>query len=272
MGQALKGKTAAVTGASSGIGQVIAEALGKEGAHVFMCGRNMEPMEASKALIEEAGGGATLSTFDMRDEEAIRGFIDAATAHAGRLDVMVNNAGFGNGQSIMDGDPEDWRGMFDVNVIGLLIGCQQAIRKMRETKSTGHIINISSTATLRRDSGVYGATKYAVNCINSTLRQELEDDTIRVTAIKPGVFASNFIRNMDPEMINGMAASIGLGDLNFKKGDTLDRDMIAAFQKAMGPTVGDTQEIAKAVLYVVQQPIELNIEELVIRPQKSMTI
>lgn len=270
--QSLKGKVAAVTGASSGIGQVIAETLGKAGAHVFMCGRSTEPMEASKAAIEEAGGGATLSAFDMRDIAAVDGFVRAAAAHADRLDIMVNNAGLGRGTPITEADPEEWREMLEVNVLGLLVGCQSAIREMRATGSEGQIINISSTATLRRDSGVYGATKYAVNCINSSLRSELEDDTIRVTAIKPGVFATNFVRNFDPAMIEGMMTAVGMQGVSPGNDGKFPRSVIAELQSKMSAVVGDPQEIAKTVLYLVNQPIDLNIEELVIRPAKSLDI
>lgn len=76
----------------------------------------------------------------------------------GRLDVLVNNAGFGDDTSIIDGDPTVWKDMLDVNVLAVAVGCQAAVRAMRATGSEGNIINISSTATLRRDSGVYGAT------------------------------------------------------------------------------------------------------------------
>ena len=114
----LAGKVAAVTGASSGIGQIVAETLGKAGAHVFLCGRSEASMVGSKASIEAAGGGATISTFDMRDSDALKGFVDVAVSHADRLDIMVNNAGLGHQDSIIDGSIEHWQEMLDVNVLG----------------------------------------------------------------------------------------------------------------------------------------------------------
>lgn len=268
--QALKGKVAAVTGASSGFGQVIAETLGKAGAHVFMCGRSTEPMESSKKLIEEAGGGATLSAFDMRDVAAVQGFVSSAADHANKLDIMVNNAGFGNMNPIVDGDPEDWRGMLEVNVLGLLVGCQSAIKAMRDTKSEGRIVNISSIAALRRDSGVYGATKHAVNCINASLRTELEEDTIRVSSVMPGAFATNFVRSMDPSFIKGILEMVGLKDVEAGPDGKYPREAMAEIQDKMSTLVGDPQEVANAVYYLVTQPIEVNVEELVIRPPKNM--
>jgi NADP-dependent 3-hydroxy acid dehydrogenase YdfG len=237
-----------------------------------MCGRSAAPLEASKSGIEAAGGGASTQVFDIQDEAALRQFVDAAAAHAGRLDIMVNNAGLGHQQSIIDGDPAEWREMLEVNVMSLLIGCQAAIRAMRSTDSTGHILNISSTATLRRDSGVYGATKYAVNTINSTLRAELENDPIRVTSIMPGVFASNFVRNMDREFVMGVAQSIGMGDVAFDADGKLDRETLTELHARMSDSIGDPGEIARAILYIVQTPPELNIEELVIRPAKALPL
>ncbi len=268
----LAGRVAAVTGASSGIGQSIDCKLGESGAHVFMCGRTTEAMEETKAEIEAAGGGATLAAFDMRDVAAVQDFVAAAGAHGDGLSIMVNNAGLGHTGPIIDGDPEQWREMLDVNVLGLLVGCQSAIKAMRKAGSPGHIINVSSVAGFGRESGVYGATKHAVNAINSTLRAELEDDDIRVTTVMPGAFASNFVRYYDPELVRSILRSVGVEDVEFVRGSKMDDETIARVQAVMAKVLGDTDEIAKAVLYIVTQPIDVNIEELVIRPGKSLNI
>jgi NADP-dependent 3-hydroxy acid dehydrogenase YdfG len=266
----LKGKVFAVTGASSGIGQRIAETVGGLGAHVFMCGRTEDSMEASKAKIEAAGGGASVHTFDICDEQALRAFIDTASAHSNGLDVLVNNAGLGyTGETIADADPAHWREMLDVNVYALLVGCQQAIRVMRSAGNPGRIINISSIAAINRGSGVYGATKNAVNVISATLRDELQDDDIRVTSLMPGVFASNFVRNMDPDFINGMAQMLGF-ELDFKAGDKLPDELQQKIIDAMNKQVGDSQALADAVVYIVGQPINLGIDEIIVRPQKNL--
>ncbi len=266
----LAGKVAAVTGASSGIGQIIAETLGTAGAHVFLNGRSEAAMIESRSVIEKAGGGATSCVFDLRDTAALKAFINTAASHANRLDIMVNNAGLGYSESIIDGSIEHWKEMLDVNVFGLLVGCQAAIHAMRETNSSGHILNISSSAALRRDTGVYGATKHAVNTINATLRVELENDPIRVTSVMPGVFASNFIRNMDREFVKGVAGSVGLADIAFDNEGKVDRATLKEMHKRMADSIGDPQEIADAVLYIVQTPYRVNIEEIVIRPAKAL--
>jgi NADP-dependent 3-hydroxy acid dehydrogenase YdfG len=270
--RAVAGRTVCITGASSGIGRAIAEHLGRLGAHVFMMGRTTEPMAASARLIEAAGGRATVDTFDVTDSERLGRWITGAAETTGRLDVLVNNAGFGDPDSLVDGDPDSWKAMLEVNVLALAVGCQAAVRAMRSTDSEGNIINISSTATLRRDSGMYGATKYAVNCLNGTLREELQDDKIRVTVIKPGVFATNFTRNIDREMVVGLAVAVGVDQPEFDDQGRMPQAQIDRVQAAMSTTIGDVDHIARAVEYVVSQPIEINVEELVIRPQKSLIV
>ena len=267
----LNGKTICITGASSGIGQAIAQHLGSSGAHVFMMGRNRSPMDESADLIRSAGGSADVATFDVADLDALSSWVASAAASTGRLDVMVNNAGFGDvGATIADGDPAMWKAMLETNVLALAVGCQAAIKAMRSTSSQGNIINISSVAALQRESGVYGATKHAVNCINSSLRKELQDEQIRVTSVMPGVFATNFTRNVDKAMVEGIAAMAGITELQFDDDSRLPQHQIDQIQQALAIGIGDVTHIAKAVEYIVLQPSELNIEEIVIRPQKSL--
>jgi NAD(P)-dependent dehydrogenase (short-subunit alcohol dehydrogenase family) len=100
--------------------------------------------------------------------------------------------------------------MRDTSGLWLLVGCQAAVRAMRACKAQGHIVNVSSIAALRPDSGVYGATKHAVNCISATLRREVEEDSIRVVNVMPGAIATNFARNFDPAVLAGMVGATGL--------------------------------------------------------------
>ncbi len=269
--RSIEGRTVCVTGASSGMGRAIAEHLGSLGAHVFLMGRTVEPMEESADTIRRAGGEAEVSVFDLSDTDELAAWVAGAAESTGRLDVMVNNAGFGDvGSSIADGDPAMWRSMLEINVLALAVGCQAAIRAMRSTASEGNIINISSVAAIRRESGVYGATKHAVNCINASLRSELEDDTIRVTSIMPGVFATNFTRNMDRSAIEGLAAMAGIDDVQIDEDGRVPRDQLERVQSAMASTIGDVDHIARTIEFLLTQPIELNLEEIVIRPQKSL--
>ena len=264
------GRTVCITGSSSGMGRAIAEHLGALGATVYLMGRNAEPMEESKARIEAAGGKADLATFDVADTAALQAWIQRAAEETGRLDVMINNAGFGDfGTSFLGGDPDIWKGMLDVNVLALAVGSQAAVAAMRATESQGNIINISSVAAIRRDSGMYGATKHAVNCINASLRSELEDDTIRVTSIMPGVFATNFSRNVGDDMMGMIAGMAGVENVERDAEGRVSREMLAQLAANMSTTFGDVEDIARTVEFVITQPIHLNIEELVIRPAKS---
>lgn len=268
--RSIEGRTVCVTGASSGFGRAISEHLGSLGAHVFMMGRTGEPMEESASKIRGAGGKADVAVFDLGNLEQLTEWVTSSANTTGRLDVMVNNAGFGDvGSTIADGNPAMWRAMLEVNVLALAVGCQAAIQAMRATKSEGNIINISSVGATRRDSGVYGATKHAVNCINTTLRKELEGDTIRTTSIMPGVFATNFVRHIDSSMVEGVAALAGIEKVAFDDQQRLPQGQLDQIQHAMPDTFGDVRHVARAVEYVISQPIEINIEELIIRPPKS---
>ena len=267
----LKGKTAVVTGASSGIGRAVAETLGRAGAHVVLSGRTAEAMEESKAKIVAAGGSADVVCMDVCDPEAVRALVDQAVTSTGRLDIMVNNAGVSFPSPIADAAVEDWRAMLDTNVLALLVGCQAAVRAMRKVGRPGHIVNISSIAAHRRDSGVYGATKHAVNCISATLRQELEKDDIRVVTIMPGAIATNFARNFDPEFLRQLVAATGV-EAEINRGERLPDEVLEKIQPLMQQMLCSPEDVADTVLYAVSLPIQVNIEELVVRPPQQLPL
>jgi NADP-dependent 3-hydroxy acid dehydrogenase YdfG len=271
MASELKGKTAVVTGASSGIGRSIAEKLGAAGAHVFLSGRTAEAMGASRKRIEEAGGHATAVVADMRKPENVRALVDQAVRETGRLDIMVNNAGVAHPAPIVSGEPEEWREMLEVNILALLTGCQAAVLAMRKCGAEGHIVNISSGAARRPDSGVYGSTKHAVNVISNTLRNEVEDDSIRVVTILPGLIGTNFGRNYDPAVIAGFVKASGV-DVEIKKGERLPDEVFERFPAPMRRIMGHPDDVANAVLYAVTQPIDVNISEISVRPPKQINV
>ena len=267
----LAGKTAVVTGASSGIGRAIAEQLGLAGAHTYLAGRTMSAMEESKARIEEAGGRAAVVSLDVREPKQVQDLIARAVRETGRLDVMVNNAGLSYPAAIVDGDPEEWRAMLDTNVLGLLVDCQAAVRAMRESKAEGYIVNISSIAALRPDSGVYGATKHAVTTISHTLRRELEEDSIRVVDVRPGAIATNFARNFDPAVVANFVRAAGM-DIEVTRGARLPDEVMDKLQPVMKQVLASADDVARAVLYAVTQPIHVNVSEIVVRPPKQLAL
>jgi NADP-dependent 3-hydroxy acid dehydrogenase YdfG len=267
---AFTGKTAVVTGASSGIGRAVALRLGEAGAHVFAAGRRADALADTVKAVAGAGGAATAVAADLRDPGAVQGLVDRAMADTGRLDVMVNNAGVSFRGPLADSDPEAWREMLEVNVLALAAGSQAAVRAMRACGTQGHIVNISSSATRLEAPGFYGATKTAVNAITASLRKELENDTIRVVSVIPGLTATNLGRHQ-PVLVRGLAASLGEETEPSSEGlfppEALDRVAVAG-----GPVLASADDVARAVLFAVTQPIELSISEIAIQPARRPDI
>jgi NADP-dependent 3-hydroxy acid dehydrogenase YdfG len=267
----LSGKSAVVTGASSGIGRAIAEQLGAAGAHVVLSGRTEAAMKESAERISRAGGSAHVVLADVRDPAAVRGLVDTAMADSGRLDIMVNNAGLSHPEPIVDGDADDWWAMLETNVLALLVGCQAAVQAMRACGADGHIVNISSLAAHRPDSGVYGATKHAVNTISNTLRRELIDDPIQVVTIMPGAVATNFARHFDPDVLRAMVNMSGV-EAEITPGERLPDETLVAAQQALADILASPDDVAEAVLYAVSRPARVHVAEIVVRPNKDIPL
>jgi NADP-dependent 3-hydroxy acid dehydrogenase YdfG len=238
---------------------------------VFLAGRSAEPMEESKKRIEARGGRATIATLDVRDPKQVDALVERAVRETGRLDVMVNNAGLSYPGSVADGNPDEWRAMLETNVLGLLAGCRAAVRAMRKIGQPGHVVNISSIAAQRADSGVYGATKHAVNCISATLRAELENDPIRVVNVMPGAIATNFARNFDPKVVAGVVAASGI-QVEVKKGEKLPDEVFEKVQPLLKQLLGSAEDVADAVLYAVTLPPHVNVADIVVRPPKQLAL
>jgi NADP-dependent 3-hydroxy acid dehydrogenase YdfG len=264
----LSGKTAIVTGASSGIGRAIAERMGAAGAHVILSGRTADAMADSAARITDLGGRASVVVGDVRRPGTIDELVAMALAADGHLDIFVNNAGVSFLGGVLDGNVDEWREMLDINVLSLLVGTAAAVAAMREVGNRGHIVNVSSVAALRPDSGVYGATKHAVNVITNSLRQELLDDPIQVTSIMPGLVATNIGRNADPELLAGIVAMSGM-EVEIVPGERLPDDVLLAAQAVLADIMIAPDDVADAVLYAVTQPAHVHIPEIVIRPNKD---
>jgi NADP-dependent 3-hydroxy acid dehydrogenase YdfG len=132
-------------------------------------------------------------------------------------------------------------------------------------------VSISSVAALRPDSGVYGATKHAVNTICNSLRKELEDDPIQVVNIMPGAIATNFARNFDPAVLEGIVGMSGL-EAQPVKGERLPDEVLEAAQAALSELLATPEDVADAVLYAVTRPARVHIAELVVRPNKDLNL
>jgi NADP-dependent 3-hydroxy acid dehydrogenase YdfG len=273
--RSLAGKTAVVTGASSGIGRAIAESLGTAGAHVVLGGRTPAPMADSVSRITSWGGSAEAHGVDVRNVDEMRGLVGHATESTGRLDIMVNNAGLSHPEAILEEkDPEHWRVMLETNVFALLVGSQAAVEAMRACGAEGHLVNISSVAAQRSDSGVYGATKHAVNCITNSLRRELMEDSIKVLTVMPGAIATNFARNFDSAVLQGLVSVAGddIPAVEITKGERLPDDVLEGAQAALPGHLCTPEDVAEAVLWVVTRPAGVHLSEIVVRPKKDLNL
>jgi NADP-dependent 3-hydroxy acid dehydrogenase YdfG len=263
------GKTAVVTGASSGIGRAVALRLGEAGAHVFAAGRRAEALAGTVQAVAGAGGAATAVAADLRDPGAVQGLVDRAMADTGRLDVMVNNAGVSFRGPLADGDPEAWREMLEVNVLALAVGSRAAVRAMRACGAEGHIVNISSSATRLETPGFYGATKAAVDAITVSLRRELENDTIRVVCVIPGATATNLARH-HPDLMRRLAGSLG-EEIGPPSGGLFAPEALER-AAAAGQVLASADDVARAVLFAITQPIELSISEIAVQPARRLAV
>jgi NADP-dependent 3-hydroxy acid dehydrogenase YdfG len=160
----LAGRTAVVTGASSGIGEATARLLASEECNVVLAARRKERLNA---LAAELGEGTLAAPTDVTDPGACAALVARTVERFGSLDILVNNAGLGLYGSIPEGDPDDWRKMFDVNVLGVLYLTRAAVRHML-ARGTGDVVFVSSLAGRRvpaPDGTVYAATKHAITAV-----------------------------------------------------------------------------------------------------------
>jgi NADP-dependent 3-hydroxy acid dehydrogenase YdfG len=264
----LEHRTAIVTGGSSGIGRAIALLLAREGAHVFLTGRDATRLEDAARTITGEGGRASVGVFDLDQSDRLKAFVANAATETGHLEIMVNAAGVDHPGTIADGTLTEWRNMFEVNVLAMLVGSQAAIRAMRDTKSRGHIVTISSYAGRGEGFRVYGATKAAVNSLCIAMRNELEDEPIRVVNVMPGAVATNFGRHHGPEFVNGLLKSFGL-PATFETGDILPDSTLEALGARASALFASPDDIARSVLYAVTQPQDVNISEILVGPRKA---
>ncbi|MGP4108771.1 SDR family oxidoreductase [Virgibacillus sp. L01] len=239
----LSGKTAIVTGASSGIGAAIAEQLASEGANVVLAARRKEKLEELVESInrKEEGKAIAVET-DVAKQSEVDTLAEKASETFGEVDIYVNNAGLMLMSTIQKGHVNEWDQMIDVNIKGVLYGVNSVLPKMVE-RSTGHLVNISSVAghEVSKVNAVYSATKFAVRALSMGLEKELARTGVRVTNISPGA--------VDTDL-----ASHGTDEDLKKKASNSDRKKLEA------------NDIARAVVYAVTQPDYVNVNEVTVRP------
>jgi NAD(P)-dependent dehydrogenase (short-subunit alcohol dehydrogenase family) len=190
------GRVAFVTGAASGIGRAVAEALAREGAVVSLADRDEAGVRAAAQGIGAAGGKAHAERLDVVDGAAVRAAIEGAAAREGRLDLVFNNAGISVSGEVLAMEEEHWRRIVDVNLWGVIHGVRAAYPLMVRQRS-GHIVNTASLAGLLPAplSAAYGATKHAVVGLSRSLRLEAAGRGVKVSVVCPGYVGTGILRN-----------------------------------------------------------------------------
>jgi NAD(P)-dependent dehydrogenase (short-subunit alcohol dehydrogenase family) len=265
----LSGKTAIVTGASSGIGLAIAKRLGAKGANVVLAGRKRENMDAAAKEIQSGGGKASVHPVDVTDEKGVIALVDAAVEEFGKLDIMINNAGYNPFDKVIDGgDYARWKETLEVNVLGTALGMREAVRVMKG--KGGHIVNITSVAARysEPDDPMYAASKYAAGALTESIRLALVGQNIRVTAIMPGAVATNLVRSMPREQLFGIARMLGQNpdELEWKEGDHLPQEMLDQVATMAKTMVMSPEDIAEATIYALSVPENVQVSEIMLRP------
>ena len=236
----LNGKVVVITGASSGIGEGTARLLAQRGAKVVLGARRVDRLKVLAAEIEAAGGTARYQAVDVTKREEVEALVAYAMAEFGQLDVVVNNAGLMPLSPVAALKVDEWDRMIDVNIKGVLYGIAAGLPVMKR-QGFGHFVNIASIAAHRviETAAVYCATKYAVRILSEGLRMENRD--IRVTVVSPGVVESELA-----ETITDPATKVAIDEYR---------------KTALTPDA-----IARAIAYAIEQPADVDVNEIIVRP------
>lgn len=233
-------RIAVVTGASAGIGAATARRLATAGYEVVGGARRLERV---REALGPAGGRAR--ELDVTDDASVAGFV----AELGAVDVLVNNAGLSLGlDPTHEGSIEDWRRMYETNVLGVL-RLTRALLPSLVASGRGHLVNVGSIAGFETYPGGagYTASKHALRAVTRTLRQELLGQPVRVTEISPGLVETEF------------------SVVRFRG----DRERAAAVYEGLEPL--RAEDVAECILWALDRPPHVNVDEIVVRPRDQAT-
>lgn len=240
----LKNKVAIITGASSGIGYATSLTLSKAGIKVAVGARRTEKLQELEKQIIKNNGEILVRKTDVTRKSDCDSLVNTIVEKWGKVDILINNAGLMPLSYFKNGKVEEWEQMIDVNIKGVLY-CTSAVVPYMLEKKSGHIINISSVAgrIVFAGGSVYCATKHAIAALSEGLRKELSPTyNIRVTCIEPGAVETELLESITDESMSGFIQAT-------KNMETLRSD-----------------DIANAILYAVQAPEHVNVNEILIRP------
>ncbi|MEL6788467.1 MAG: SDR family oxidoreductase [Cyanobacteria bacterium J06607_15] len=240
----IENKVVIITGASSGLGEAAARRLAQQGAKLMLAARREERLQELVEEIGKAGGTAKYQITDVTDRAQVEALAKETKQAYGRLDVLINNAGLMPLSPLAANKVDEWEQMVDVNIKGVLYGVSAVMPIMLEQES-GHIINISSVAGHKVFAGgtVYCATKFAVKAISEGIRME-SDGKIRSTNISPGAVATELT-------------------------STISHQETAAMAEQLYDMAIDADAIARAITYAIEQPGNVDVNEMIIRPTKQ---
>lgn len=238
----IAGKVVIITGASSGLGEATARHLSALGASLVLAARRKDRLDALVQELKAAGGKAVAFTTDVTRVEDVNALIQGAVDTFGKVDVLVNNAGLMSIAPMSEGRIDEWDRMIDINIKGLLYGVAAAL-PVFQRQNSGHFINVASVAGIKVFSPggtVYSGTKFAVRAITEGLRHEV-GGSIRTTLISPGAVDS---------------------ELKFGSSHEASAKVVGEFyQQAIS-----ADSVARAIAYAIEQPADVDISEIVLRP------
>ncbi|WP_409180252.1 SDR family oxidoreductase [Amycolatopsis sp. VS8301801F10] len=239
----IAGKVVAVTGASSGIGEATARLLAERGAAVVLGARRADRLAVLVKEIRDGGGRAAACVTDVTQRADLDRLVRRAVDEFGQLDVLVGNAGIAKLGPVADADVDGWSAMLDVNVRGVLHGIAAALPVFRR-QGRGHFVTTVSTAGLKIVPGqaVYAGTKNAVRTILEALRQESTDGVLRTTSVSPGFVRTELTDSID---------------------DPGEREQI---RRKVEEFALDPAAVARAIAFAVEQPDDVEIGDITIRP------
>lgn len=239
----IQNKVVVITGASSGLGEATARHLASLGASVVLGARRIDKLEAIAADIRSAGGQAAVQATDVTCPDEVKALVKLAQDSFGKVDVVINNAGLMSIAPLAETRIDEWDRMIDINIKGLLYGVAAAL-PVFQAQGSGHFINIASVAGIKVFSPggtVYSGTKFAVRAIAEGLRHEV-GGKIRSTIISPGAIES--------ELKLGSSDTQGAAFVN----DFYQQNEISS------------DSVARAIAYAIEQPADVDINEIVLRP------
>ncbi|MDR2912050.1 MAG: SDR family NAD(P)-dependent oxidoreductase [Alistipes sp.] len=246
--QTTERRTALITGATSGIGEATALLLAAEGWRLIVTGRRAERLKLLKQKLKQAHDTDVLTlAFDVRDQRQVTSSLGTLSEGWRGIDLLVNNAGLAAGMEHLDaGDTVDWEQMIDTNIKGLLY-VTRTVAPMMIERGGGHIVNLGSIAgrQVYENGAVYCATKHAVNAISQGMRIDMLKHGIRVTEIRPGMVETEF------------------SQVRFH-GDTARAAAVYTGVEALS-----ADDIAQTVLWAVNRPPHVNIDDITITPRQQ---